>query len=107
MPRIGRAIGLTTGLYVIVAIASVPLGLAFFGNGPGKNGPGIASASPFWGVGFNSALFGGGGGTGQKMETQAAWIAAWIGVYSVVTVGLLLATLMTFNRCLGRIDEGT
>jgi ABC-type multidrug transport system permease subunit len=104
--RIGRAIGLTSGLYVIVTIASVPVGLAFFGNGPGRIGPGVASASPSWGVGFNSALFGGASGAGQKMETQAAWIAAWIVVYGVVAVGLLLATMKTFNRCLGRIDEG-
>ena len=75
-PRMGRAIGLTAGLYVVVTIASVPVGIALFGNGPGRIGSGVASASPFWGVGFTSALFGGTSGAGLRMETQAAWIAA-------------------------------
>jgi len=29
----------------------------------------------------------------------------WIVAYGLVAFGLLLATLKTFNRCLGRIDD--
>jgi hypothetical protein len=29
-----RAIGLTAGLYVVVLIAAVPVGMIFFSNGP-------------------------------------------------------------------------
>ncbi|QDV34606.1 ABC transporter permease [Tautonia plasticadhaerens] len=105
LPRMDRAIGLTAGAYVVVTIAAVPAGMAFFGEGPGEAGPGVASASPFWGVGFSSALFGGKGGQGQEIGEHAGWLAFWIGAYGLVSLFLLLATLKTFNRCLGRIDD--
>jgi ABC-type transport system involved in multi-copper enzyme maturation permease subunit len=104
-PLMGRAIGLTAGIYVIVTIVSIPLGVGVFGDGPGMIGSGVASASPFWGVGFSNAVFGGNSGSGQSMGRQAGWIAAWIVAYGMVAFGLLQATLKTFNRCLGRIDD--
>jgi hypothetical protein len=103
LPRMDRAIGLTAGLYVVVTIAAIPVGM-FFGDGPSEAGAGFASASPFWGVGFSSALFGGTAGPGHDFEGQAAWLVLWIVAYGLVAFGLLLATLTTFNRCLGRID---
>jgi ABC-type transport system involved in multi-copper enzyme maturation permease subunit len=105
LPRMGRAIGLTAGLYVVVTIAAIPLGMLLFGEGPGKSGHGFAAASPFWGVGFSSAVFGGTGGSGHDIGEQAAWLVLWIVAYGLVAFGLLLATLKTFNRCLGRIDD--
>jgi len=104
LPRMDRAIGLTAGLYVVVLIAAVPVGMIFFSNGPNGAGPGLASASPFWGVGFSSAMFGGTAGPGHEIEKQAAWLVFWIVAYGLVAIGLLLATLKTFNRCLGRFD---
>lgn len=103
-PRMGRAIGLTAGLCVLATIAPVPIGMIFFGEGPGEAGPGFASASPFWGVAFTGALCGGVAGRGYEMPTQAAWLIAWIVAFGSVASGLLLATLVTFDRCLGRID---
>ena len=41
------------------------------------------------------------------MRTQAAWLVFWIVVYGLVSFSLLLATLKTFNRCLGRIDDAS
>jgi hypothetical protein len=35
------------------------------------------------------------------------WAAGWIVFYSVVTYGLLHATLGTFDRCLGRVSMAT
>src|SRR5262249_31772979 len=58
LPRMGRAIGLTAGLYVAVLIGAIPA-RNLFGAGPSGAGDGFASASPLWGVGFSSALFGG------------------------------------------------
>ena len=107
LPQMGRAIGLTAGLYLIVLIGTIPGGKILFGNSPGWAGDGIAAASPFWGVGFSSALFGGAAGQGHEIEKQAAWLVFWIVAYGLISVGLLLATLKTFNRCLGRIDDSS
>ncbi|WP_165253107.1 ABC transporter permease [Paludisphaera soli] len=104
LPRMGRAVGLTAGLYLAVLIGAVPLAMTLFGEGPDAIGPGVAAASPFWGVGFSSAVFGG-VASRNDVGGQAAWVAFWIVVYGLVASGLLLATLATFNRCLGRMDE--
>jgi ABC-type transport system involved in multi-copper enzyme maturation permease subunit len=104
LPRMGRAIGLTVGLYVVVLIGAIPVGPILFGKGPSGARDGFAAASPFWGVGFSSAVFGGTAGRGHDIGEQAAWLALWIVAYGLVAFGLLLATLRTFNRCLGRID---
>ena len=104
LPRMGRAIGLTAGLYLVVLVAAVPVGMIFFSNGPSGASDGFAAASPFWGVGFSSALFGGTVGPPHDIRKQAAWLVFWIVAYGLVAFGLLLATLKTFNRCLGRFD---
>jgi hypothetical protein len=104
LPRMGRAIGLTAGLYVVVTIGAIPVGAILFGKGPSGARDGFAAASPFWGVGFSSAVFGGTAGPRHEIEKQAAWLVFWIVAYGLVAFGLLLATLKTFNRCLGRFD---
>ncbi|APW58661.1 ABC transporter permease [Paludisphaera borealis] len=105
LPRMGQAIGLTAGLYIIVLIGAVPVGMNFFGASPKAAGAGFAAASPFWGVGFSSAMFGGAAGPRHDIEEQSAWLVLWILAYGLVAFGLMLATLKTFNRCLGRIDD--
>jgi ABC-type transport system involved in multi-copper enzyme maturation permease subunit len=105
IPRMDRVIGLTAGFYLVVLIAAVPVGMFLFGDGPNKGGAGFAAASPFWGVGYSSAMFGGTVRSGPAIEGQAVWLVAWCVVYGMVAAGLLLATLKTFNRCLGRIDD--
>src|SRR6516225_841428 len=78
LPRMGRAIGLTAGLYVIVLIGAIPAGKLFFGDGSDGAGAGFAAASPFWGVGFTSAVFGGTAGPQHDKSKQAAWLVFWI-----------------------------
>lgn len=107
IPRMGRAIGLTTGLYIMTLIGAGLTGMLLFGPSRGSAGFGLASASPFWGVAFSSAVFGEGVGPGPRIGPQAAWVVLWIIVYGLIALGLLVATLATFNRCLGRIDDGS
>src|SRR4029077_5369121 len=102
-----RAIGLTAGLYVVVLIAAVPVGMIFFSNGPNGAGPGLASARPFWGVGFSRAMFGGNAGPGHEIGRHAAWLVLWIVAYGLIAFGLVRAALKTFNPCLGRIEDSS
>jgi hypothetical protein len=87
-----------------VTIGAIPVGTILFGKGPSGVRDGFSAASPFWGVAFSSAVFGGTAGPRHDIEKQAAWLALWIVAYGLVASGLLLATLKTFNRCLGRFD---
>ena len=41
------------------------------------------------------------------MRNQAAGLVDWIVAYGLVAVGMLLATLRTLNRSLGRLDESS
>src|SRR5207248_2652786 len=84
LPRMGRAIGLTAGLYVVVTIGAIPVGAILFGRGPSGARDGFAAASPFWGVGFSSAVFGGTAGPRHEIEKQAAWLVFWIVAYGLV-----------------------
>ena len=52
-------------------------------------------------------MFGGTAGPKHDMRKQAAWLVVWIVAYGLVAFGLLLATLRSFNRCLGRLDESS
>jgi ABC-type transport system involved in multi-copper enzyme maturation permease subunit len=107
LPRMDRAIGLTAGLYIVVLVGAIPVGTKFVGHGPNATGAGFAAASPFWGVGFSNAIFGGTSGPGHDIGGHAAWLVLWIVAYGLVAFGLLLATLKTFNRCLGRLDDSS
>jgi ABC-type transport system involved in multi-copper enzyme maturation permease subunit len=104
LPQMGRVIGLTAALYLVVLIGAVPVGMIIFNRGSGGAGFGIAAASPFWGVGYSSALFGGTAGPGQLVGPHTTWLVFWIVAYGLAAFLLLKATLMTFNRCLGRLD---
>jgi hypothetical protein len=100
IPRMGRAAALTVGLYTFMSIAWIPLTFSVF---PGADGMGIAAGSPPMGVGAYSSMLAG-NGTPREFATQTLWTLFWTIAYGGVALALLLATLGTFNRCLGRID---
>ena len=103
IPRMGYAAALTVGLYSSMSIVWVPLSILLFGEDPGDAGIGVAAGSPPMGVfAYSSALVG--NGTPQDFTTQTLWTLFWTIAYGGVAIALLLATLGTFNRCLGRID---
>ena len=96
----GRAAALTVGLYTFMSIAWIPLTFSVF---PGDDGMGIAAGSPPMGVGAYSSKLAG-DGTPSEFAIQTLWTLFWTVAYGGVALALLLATLGTFDRCLGRID---
>jgi ABC-type transport system involved in multi-copper enzyme maturation permease subunit len=104
IPRMGHAAALTVGLYTSMSIAWIPLSLILFGEGPGDAGHGVAAGSPPMGVGAYSSMLAG-NGTPREFATQTLWTLFWTIAYGGVALALLLATLGTFNRCLGRVDD--
>jgi ABC-type transport system involved in multi-copper enzyme maturation permease subunit len=101
MPRVGRAVGTTVGLYTMMCIGWIWLTFTIW---PGDEGKGVAAGSPLMGVGIYSALLAG-DGPGHEFVGQTAWTIFWALAHAGVALALLLATLGTFNRCLGRVDD--
>jgi len=100
IPRMGRAAALTVGLYTFMSVAWIPLTFSIL---PGDDGMGIAAGSPPMGVGVYSSKLAG-DGTPSDFAIQTLWTLFWTVAYGGVALALLLTTLGTFNRCLGRID---
>jgi hypothetical protein len=65
---------------------------------------GVAAGSPLMGVGIYSSLLAD-DGPGHEFVGQTAWTIFWAIAHGGVALALLLATLGTFNRCLGRVDD--
>jgi ABC-type transport system involved in multi-copper enzyme maturation permease subunit len=90
-------VGMTIGPLPIVAILFPRAGQA---------GLCIAMVSPWMGVGYFSAVIAGN-------EPSALWPRAsgfavfWTGVYTIVAAALAVAAWITFDRCMGRMPEGT
>jgi hypothetical protein len=72
-------------------------------RGPGDLGPCAAMASPFFGVGYFSAMIG--APLFRNYPSAVAAAIFWSAFYVTVAGGLLAATLLTFNRCLGRLSD--
>lgn len=104
--RMGRAVGTTVGLYTFMCLAWIPLSFILFGGRRGDAGNGIASGSPLMGVAQYSSLLAGDGLT-YELADQTVWTIFWTLAYGGVAVALLMATLGTFNRSLGRVDEAS
>jgi ABC-type transport system involved in multi-copper enzyme maturation permease subunit len=98
IPRVTRAITFSVVAYVLVAVGWFFLVICLFNHG--RESEGIASASPFFGVGMLTAelVF------RQEFNfSLIAWDVFWIVTYVAVAVGLYLAVLVTFDRSLGRM----
>lgn len=104
VPRADRAAGLTVSLHTFLSLGWIPLALFVFGGGSGDHGLGIAAASPLLGIGVYCAMLAE-VGPDHEFASQTLWTVFWTIAYGGVALGLLLATLGTFNRCLGRVDE--
>jgi ABC-type transport system involved in multi-copper enzyme maturation permease subunit len=105
IPRQGRAVGLSVGIYAFLCIAWIPIAFILFGDGLGSLGPGVASASPIMGVGIFSEMITTDPQWSSNLVGQTLWVLFWTVANLGVAAALLLASFATFNRCLGRIDE--
>jgi ABC-type transport system involved in multi-copper enzyme maturation permease subunit len=102
-PRVDRALILSAAVAVVVTVAWVPLTLAIF---QGKDlSLGVASASPFFGVAILTTEMA--HATQSDWPVRAAWACFWIVTFAMIAVGLLWATLKSFDRCLGRIPSAS
>jgi ABC-type transport system involved in multi-copper enzyme maturation permease subunit len=70
---------------------------------PGPAAPGLAAGSPIMGIMFPTIamrVF-----TPREWPMIVAWWSLWIAVYAIVAASLCWATVLTFDRCLGRIPD--
>jgi hypothetical protein len=92
VPRLGRAVALSVAACVLVTAGWFIFVLATMNASYGR---GPAAASPFYGVIFPLIW-----------PTEAlVWTFAWMLVYTVGAAVLLLATLATFEWCMGRVPQ--
>jgi ABC-type transport system involved in multi-copper enzyme maturation permease subunit len=97
--RIDRALILSAAASVLVTVAWIPLILFLFGGNDFSLG--LASGSPLLGVGvFTTELA---HASTADWPIRLRWALFWIIAYCGIAVGLLWATLASFDRCLGRI----
>jgi ABC-type Na+ efflux pump permease subunit len=94
-PRLGRAVGLTVSLYLLVTVGWLFLNLAIR-DGPGERG--LMMGSPWFCPGIMTAEL-------RHGHDALVWNGGifWTLVYALTALVLLAATLATFNRCLGRV----
>jgi ABC-type transport system involved in multi-copper enzyme maturation permease subunit len=95
--RLGRAVGLTVAAYVLVAIGWMFLVMGM--TGPHPYGYPAIAASPVFGPAVVTSLL----EPSQTRSIDFAGVVGWVVVYVSASVALLVATLATFDRCLGRV----
>jgi ABC-type transport system involved in multi-copper enzyme maturation permease subunit len=97
--RLGRAVALTVSCYVLVTVGWMMMG-TWLWRGPDSEG--LMMASPFFFAGELAAdLCNSGNG-----RSHIGWAIFWTLVYLSAALAFLIATLLTFNRCLGRVEVG-
>jgi ABC-type transport system involved in multi-copper enzyme maturation permease subunit len=102
IPQPSRVLALCVGTVVGVTVGSIPMAMILCGDR--EVGGYVAMASPFFGVGYFSAVIEG-SGPPSSWPDVAFWGLFWLVFYATVAVLLLKATLASFDRCLGRISE--
>jgi ABC-type transport system involved in multi-copper enzyme maturation permease subunit len=97
-PRLGRAVGLTVTLYLLVTVGWMFMIIAIRN---GFDSRGMMMGSPFFWSGMMTAIL------GPAAEQDVwAWGYFWMLIHLLTALVLLAATLATFNRCLGRGKNG-
>jgi ABC-type transport system involved in multi-copper enzyme maturation permease subunit len=99
-PRLGRAVGLTVSLYILVTVGWMFGMMAMLDNNQDTRH--LMMGSPFFWTGMVTADVSRG-----PREDAWAWGIIWTLSYALTAFALLTATLATFNRCLGRVESHT
>jgi ABC-type transport system involved in multi-copper enzyme maturation permease subunit len=105
IPRGGRALALSVGA-VVVLTAAIPVAIVLSPPFVDDTSRFLTMHSPFWGVGILSAVIGH-AAPPHFWPLVAYWALIWIIAYAVAAGALLLATLATFDRSLGRLSDRT
>ncbi len=97
--RFGMAIGLSVAAYVLVTGGSI---LVLLAVGPASvDDRGLGFISPWYGAGELTYEIGEHFGGADPVR----WKIAWGCVYGVAALVLLIATRLTFDRCMGRMSD--
>ena len=102
VPRMGRAVGLSVGIYTGMTFGWIFLSVLIL-NGPGDEVVGLAAGSPLMSVLVYSDAIADVGP--DHYWSLTAWIIFWTLAYLGVAITLLVTTINTFDRCLGRVEE--
>jgi ABC-type transport system involved in multi-copper enzyme maturation permease subunit len=96
--RLGRAVGLTVSVYLLVTVGWMFAVLAISNHGVSSES--MMMGSPFFWPGEVTHLVLH-DGIGSYLGAAVGWTLA----YALAAFALLAATLKTFNRCLGRVES--
>jgi hypothetical protein len=102
VPRLDRAVTLSAAAAVFVTVAWVPVAM-LLSQPDARLGMGLASASPMFGVALLTSEMT--RASPHDWPIRAGWATFWILVSSMLALVLLMATLATFDACLGRIRD--
>ena len=110
-PNPGRASAVTIAAVLIMTVGWFMLAVLLTSGTPGLTGPGLATGSPFMGAILPGIVITENGMRGRDWPEMIFWVILWTGAYGTAAVGLYLAVLASFDRCLGRMtardDYGT
>jgi ABC-type transport system involved in multi-copper enzyme maturation permease subunit len=103
LPRMSRAAAWCAAAFVLMTVAPPLIGLQIIRREIGES---VLLGSPFFGVGvISSYVTSRNPYQGGDLNRVVLPAIAWIVCYSLVAVALLVATLLTFDRCLGRARQ--
>ena len=102
-PRLGRAVGWVVAIYAMVAVGGYLFPMMVLQPDTNDLDFGLACISPFVGVAITVI----GAENSEQWESWGGrgWITIWIVVYTTIHFALLVLTLTSFDRKLGRVSE--
>jgi ABC-type transport system involved in multi-copper enzyme maturation permease subunit len=96
--RLGRAVFTAVALYTIFSLG-LPVLATTIVRGPDASG--LSMISPFYALFYLTLAI----PEPQYVPSFFVWNVVWTVFWMVMAVGFLVATLATFDRCLGRLSE--